>query len=49
MARRLCRQVEVPLLHDASPRQQIHSLYASTSWRITAPLRAVANALKRKS
>jgi FkbM family methyltransferase len=45
----LCRQVEVPLLDDASLRQQIHSVYASRSWRITAPLRAIANALKRKS
>jgi FkbM family methyltransferase len=45
----LCQQIEVPPLDADSLRQQIHSIYASTSWRITAPLRAIGNALKRKS
>jgi FkbM family methyltransferase len=30
-------------------RQQLHSIHASTSWRITAPLRAIGNMLKRRT
>jgi FkbM family methyltransferase len=45
----LCQQIEIPPLDANSLRQEIHSIYASTSWRITAPLRAIGNALKRKS
>lgn len=44
----LCRQIDLPFLDTAALKQEIHSIYASTSWRITTPLRAIGNALKRK-
>ena len=43
----LCQQIEMPPLDADSLWQEIHSIYASTSWRIAAPLRAIGNALKR--
>jgi FkbM family methyltransferase len=46
----LCQQDAMPLPSDTKAlRQLIQSIYASKSWRMTAPLRAVSNALKRSS
>jgi FkbM family methyltransferase len=44
----LCQQTEMPSEDHAMLRQQLHSIQASTSWRITAPLRAIANILKKR-
>jgi FkbM family methyltransferase len=49
----LCNDDDLPTVLDAPSHTgveaaaQINAIYASTSWRITAPLRTLANALKR--